>query len=360
MPPNARERSKILDRNLVVTAGAGTGKTTLLVDRLVHLLLHNPDPLEITEIVALTFTNKAADEMKLRLRERLQAYLDVSLGQHCGTAAEEKNQSSVHHLLALYRLSKEEMDSRLQTALINLERGNIGTINSFAAAILRLYPLEAAIDPRFQEDDGTQYDRLFDEQWDIWLGEQLALASTRAAEWRRVLVRFQLGQIKELARSVASEIVELKRSPESAIPAAVAEWLSTLEQQAATLVASHPEDRNNEKLARAALATLRGFSETGQGSDTPAADDDVLANKEINRSIKGWPHSDIVALQEVVRAAKGMTCLDQDLAQVIWSLISDFALRFASISSAQATFPSTGSSSGHGISSAATFVCALN
>ena len=60
------------DRNVVVTAGAGTGKTTLLVDRLVHLLVRYPDPLKITEIVALTFTNKAADEMKLRLRERLQ------------------------------------------------------------------------------------------------------------------------------------------------------------------------------------------------------------------------------------------------------------------------------------------------
>src|SRR4029077_12214946 len=67
------------DHNLVVTAGAGTGKTTLLVDRLVQLLLRNPEPLKITEIVALTFTNKAADEMKLRLRQRLQAFLDVQL-----------------------------------------------------------------------------------------------------------------------------------------------------------------------------------------------------------------------------------------------------------------------------------------
>ena len=67
------------DRNVVVTAGAGTGKTTLLVDRLVHLLLRHPDPLRITEIVALTFTNKAADEMKLRLRQRLQSYLAVAL-----------------------------------------------------------------------------------------------------------------------------------------------------------------------------------------------------------------------------------------------------------------------------------------
>ena len=75
-----RERAVgTFDRNLVVTAGAGTGKTTLLVDRLVQLLLRNPEPLKITEIVALTFTNKAANEMKLRLRERLQSYLAVKL-----------------------------------------------------------------------------------------------------------------------------------------------------------------------------------------------------------------------------------------------------------------------------------------
>ncbi|HAS16677.1 MAG TPA: hypothetical protein DCR39_01970, partial [Nitrospiraceae bacterium] len=52
------------DKNIVVTAGAGTGKTTLLVDRIIYLLVREPDPLKITEIVALTFTNKAANEMK--------------------------------------------------------------------------------------------------------------------------------------------------------------------------------------------------------------------------------------------------------------------------------------------------------
>ncbi|MEX2492969.1 MAG: UvrD-helicase domain-containing protein [Nitrospirales bacterium] len=52
------------DRNVVVLAGAGTGKTTLLVNRLLHALLREPHPLRITEMVALTFTNKAANEMK--------------------------------------------------------------------------------------------------------------------------------------------------------------------------------------------------------------------------------------------------------------------------------------------------------
>ena len=52
------------DCNVVVMAGAGTGKTTILVNRILNLLMREPNPLVITEIVALTFTNKAATEMK--------------------------------------------------------------------------------------------------------------------------------------------------------------------------------------------------------------------------------------------------------------------------------------------------------
>ena len=65
------------DRNVVVIAGAGTGKTTLLVNRLLYLLMRRTDPLDLSRIVALTFTNKAATEMKLRLRERLRSLVNV-------------------------------------------------------------------------------------------------------------------------------------------------------------------------------------------------------------------------------------------------------------------------------------------
>jgi ATP-dependent helicase/nuclease subunit A len=67
--PDATERERAattFDRNIVVTAGAGTGKTTLLVDRLVHLLMRDPDPVAITQVVALTFTNKALGWIKLQ------------------------------------------------------------------------------------------------------------------------------------------------------------------------------------------------------------------------------------------------------------------------------------------------------
>src|SRR5512145_2627891 len=169
---DAAERQRAVstfDRSLVVTAGAGTGKTTLLVDRLVHLLLRNPQPLKITEIVALTFTNKAADEMKLRLRQRLQDFLDVRLDRGAANDAEAETKSDVEALISLYQLSKDELDARVHDALRNMERSDIGTIHSFAASLLRLYPLEAGIDPQFYEDDGAAFDRLFDDHWELWL-----------------------------------------------------------------------------------------------------------------------------------------------------------------------------------------------
>src|SRR5499425_3590885 len=86
---------KTFDQNLVVTAGAGTGKTTLLVDRFTHLLLRNPNPLRITELIALTFTNKAANEMKQRLRDQLQSYLEVDLKTASADGIEENRHREV-------------------------------------------------------------------------------------------------------------------------------------------------------------------------------------------------------------------------------------------------------------------------
>ena len=329
--PDARDReiaTGTFDRSLVVTAGAGTGKTTLLIDRLAHLILRNPDPLKITDIVALTFTNKAADEMKLRLRERLQSYLAVRLDCAATDGAAEKTQSAVQNLMALYQLSKEELDSRIHDALRNLERSDIGTIHSFAATLLRLYPLEAGVDPQFREDEGAEFDRLFDEQWDAWLDQELALASPRAADWRKILARFQLDQIKILARSLSSEVVELRQPSATGIPAAIGVWLAKLEKNAAALNQRHPEDRNNEKLVRAALAILKDFAQAGKPTERVASEYALVVNKGINTKLKGWSDEDIKCAQELVRVAGGLSCVNDELAGLIWRLLLPYAEAF--------------------------------
>src|SRR5262245_10567942 len=331
--PDADDRRDAVgtfDRNLVVTAGAGTGKTTLLVDRLVHLLLRNPEPLKITDIVALTFTNKAADEMKLRLRQRLQAFLDIELDRRVQNDVEEKTEKDLEVLMGLYQLSKEEVDGRVRDALRNMERADIGTIHSFAATLLRLYPLEAGVDPDFHEDDGAAFERLFDEHWDLWLDQELSLRSAHAEDWRRILARCQLDQIKALAKSIVAENVDLKQSSNGGnlIPPVLREWLSMLESKAASLIARHPEDRVNEKLVRAAREVLGEFKKMGCESEASKAASALLTDKTINRNIEGWSANDINEAQELVRVGRGLIRVDGELIALLWRLLAPYAVEF--------------------------------
>ena len=329
--PDGRDREiavATFDRSVVVTAGAGTGKTTLLIDRLVHLILRNPDPLEITQIVALTFTNKAADEMRLRLRERLQELLAVTLDREPGDSTAASTYAAVQRLIDLYQLSKEEMDQRIHDALRNLERSDIGTIHSFAATVLRLYPLEAGVDPQFREDDGAEFDRLFDEQWDNWLGQELALTSARSADWRVVLARFQLNQIKALARSFASEVVDLRQDDGAAMPPSVRDWLTRLEANAAALSDRHPEERLNEKIVRAARAVLENFRRTGKRAEDLAGEYALVCGSSINTNLRGWSGDEIKTAQEIVRAVRGLARVNDEIAGLMRRLLLPFAAAF--------------------------------
>jgi ATP-dependent helicase/nuclease subunit A len=325
-----RTAVETFDRNLVVTAGAGTGKTTLLVDRIVHLLLRNPDPLHITDIVALTFTNKAAKEMKQRLRDRLHAYLKVDLRAEPSREEREELQLQVASLIDTYRLSKDELDGRVQEALRNLERAEIGTIHSFAATLLRLFPLEAGVDPQFKEDDGKQFRRLFDQQWHLWLDQELALESPRAGEWRAALKQLTLEQIKDLARSLCSESVELEPPGAKQLAnAALGQWLGSLLDSAASLSERHPEDRNNEKLVRAAHSIIQAFVDGGNSTGRDlVAEKACLLEHAINRDTKGWSEADIKQAHSLVNAAKGLCRVDAALTHLIWQLLLPYAARF--------------------------------
>ncbi len=333
---DASERQRAIgtfDHNLVITAGAGTGKTTLLVDRLVQLLLRNPEPLKISELVALTFTNKAASEMKLRLRERLLSYVAVKLDLEPSNDNESQIYGEIESLIDRYQLSKDELDTRVHDALRNLERSDIGTIHSFAATLLRLYPLEAGIDPQFQEDDGKQFERIFDEQWDLWLDQELALAGSHSAAWRTILRKLMLDQVKALAKSLCSETVELQRPKPNPTDIKVLEflqpWLENLESKAVALIEIYTEDRQNEKLIRAALAVIREFRQGGgiAGNGVGEARS-LIAEKSINKDLQGWAEVDVIQAQQLVRIARGLGQVDAELTCLLWELLVPFAEKF--------------------------------
>ena len=163
------------DRNVIVIAGAGTGKTTLLVNRLLHLLMREPAPVEMLHIVALTFTNKAAAEMKIRLREGLH----ILANGHDPHAVGSPGSIHLADLQQRYGLSASQIAARAEAALRDLEKAQIGTLHSFAAHLLRLYPIEAGVDPHFQTDeDETVFESHFTERWERWLDLELGASGT--------------------------------------------------------------------------------------------------------------------------------------------------------------------------------------
>src|SRR3979490_1885876 len=73
LKPEQAVAAYAIDRHISVTAGPGSGKTTVLVERYLHILREHD--LSIDQIVAITFTNRAANEMRERLREQLNHIL---------------------------------------------------------------------------------------------------------------------------------------------------------------------------------------------------------------------------------------------------------------------------------------------
>src|SRR5882762_892854 len=109
-----------IKKHISVTAGPGSGKTTVLVERYLHILQEHK--LSIDQIVAITFTNRAANEMRERLRDRLNHILKKAAGKERQRWLDYKR---------------------------TLDGAVITTIHGFCARLLREFPVEARVDPQF-------------------------------------------------------------------------------------------------------------------------------------------------------------------------------------------------------------------
>jgi ATP-dependent helicase/nuclease subunit A len=138
--------------SFVVEASAGTGKTSTLIGRILHLVLEKGPsgyPLPLSHICAITFTEKAAGEMKIRLRQ------------------------SFEQVLSDLRASTDRLNLA-QAALRDLETASISTFHSFAVSLLKERPIEAGLDPRFTALDEIRSELFFREVWESWIGEALS------------------------------------------------------------------------------------------------------------------------------------------------------------------------------------------
>ena len=109
-----------INKHISVTAGPGSGKTTVLVERYVHILRERD--LSIDQIVAITFTNRAANQMRERLRSELNLML---------------------------RIADDTERRRWLNYKRTLDGAVITTIHGFCARLLREFPIEARVDPQF-------------------------------------------------------------------------------------------------------------------------------------------------------------------------------------------------------------------
>src|SRR6476469_4686697 len=143
-----------------VSAGAGTGKTTVLVERFVRAVCD--EGLDVESVLVITYTRKAAAELRARIRA------------------------------ALLERGRDDLAQRLDGAWIS-------TIHGFCARLLRAHPFAVGIDPRFHE--------LADDQAAVLMGESFeralaAFCATHDAERLRLLATYGAGGLRRMLTSV--------------------------------------------------------------------------------------------------------------------------------------------------------------
>ncbi len=262
-----RDRARLeLRANAVVEAGAGTGKTTLLTDRLVFQLLGGEHAVEVTRLVALTFTEKAAAEIKVRLADKLSA---VSAGKGENERAQRELEGILREVKGRFGLEPDQAAALARRALEDLDKAQIGTIHSFAAHVLRLFPVEAGVDPGFTVDDGRFFEELFESEWAAFLDEELGEAPPREPAWLEALRLCSLDDLRELAYQLCGEGLELDAVGRP--DAAAAESLEELADELA-LLKKLPSPGGRSKILESideACARLRALAQAARAERLP-------------------------------------------------------------------------------------------
>ncbi|MGE4251420.1 MAG: double-strand break repair helicase AddA [Parvibaculaceae bacterium] len=176
-------------KSVWVAANAGSGKTHVLVDRVIRLMLSGTAP---DKILCITFTKAAAAEMASRLHARLGAWValaDTELARHIGAMG--------HHEVTADTLKRAR---ELFTLALETPGGlKIQTIHAFCERLLQLFPVEAGVVPGFE---------VMDERSSAELLDQARRSIISAAETegdpalRRIVARAQAEAFDELLRTI--------------------------------------------------------------------------------------------------------------------------------------------------------------
>jgi len=180
-------------RNLVIAAGAGTGKTTAIVAEVLKLMLEREE-LAPERIVLMTFTEKAAGEIADRIRGALEDLANAPERWPVGSPT------------PLVTITDESRARRLIAKhLENIDALRSQTIHSFCQSLLRAFPIEAGLDPQFKIVEGFERSLLYGQIYDAWLDHETRVAPTPeiAYEWEILFAHLgYLFQIRDVILSL--------------------------------------------------------------------------------------------------------------------------------------------------------------
>ena len=169
--------------SVALSAGAGCGKTFVLTERFLSCLdPHGPETggsLRLDQLTAITFTERAAREMRQRIRAA------------CTRRLLEASEEDVEHWLRTIR---------------ELDGARISTIHSFCGSLLRSHAVEARLDPQFRVLDQAQTETLLYELID---GELRELLTSRQEAVLDLIVQFGLDSLREMIRRLLAQRQEI-------------------------------------------------------------------------------------------------------------------------------------------------------
>lgn len=174
------------DKNLIVVAGAGSGKTRVLVERYLDLLDKNRE-WRLNQLVAITFTREAAFEMRDRVRKELENKV-----QHPDNKDEQRHWSNL---------------------LGQMDSARIDTIHGMCATILRANAAEARIDPGFDVLEPVEADSMLA---DIIDAELQRLADDDSENLAMLFTEYDMRDIREALSNQELLAVNLDNAPENA------------------------------------------------------------------------------------------------------------------------------------------------
>ncbi|HZO10385.1 MAG TPA: UvrD-helicase domain-containing protein, partial [Myxococcota bacterium] len=167
LTPEQRRAVERRDGSLLVRAGAGTGKTTVLVERFVEAVVE--EEVAVDAVLAITFTEKAAAEMKNRVRRRF-----LELGRREDARAAES--------------------------------AWVSTIHGLCARMLRAHALSAGIDPAFRVLDELEAERIAADAFDGALEEFMGVAGEPDPDRIEMVAAYTPDRLRDMVRTAYSNL----------------------------------------------------------------------------------------------------------------------------------------------------------